>query len=979
MCSRGSWGGLILARGEKESLWVEKRLSTIAPFPPFDPMSKPVSLGFSRNRTYDLSGARADSLDVAQINAKSFAASKRLDVPIVEINPDELDTIRPAEWEHNGSIIFNIYDSQMYVVTTVNNVRRWTAADARSRYEALKARWNTIRLRRALAMRAPPRQGHTIDELLTTSWAQGIVQYEITNEGDDVQAIARWFRQKDGIEFEHELSTQDGIMPNGAVFVSSVQNAQAPFRLEPQAPIRPQIDGTGRITNWFTGPFLPYLTWNEHTLGPRLDSEGEEAFYATINTSPDVVDPQFNVRTQSNSQSDTLFLQQTFGTSSNFMVTVNGFENAVFDPHGLIATMGISPRIQEDGDPLLDVGTVDYDGFTANAGALLTTQGRIFFTPDIDPTPSDEPASVATDIYSLWRDPMSQTTDRVLIQLPSTVIQVGSVVGTELFNNFPHAVHPVPDLRTYNRPTTTNRVPYINYCKVRITVANYRFFRMPFSPNSSIWYFWNPGKSLWLFGVRSGNINNMYTINTDPITEERFLAGLGVGHILHRAQYEPIPNINPYSLFNGTPHLSTQIVGSLIVDEGVPILADRVNGGALICAFHGNTNPQSSDFIRFTQIAGRTNQGWRGTSPFVVRANTGSFDSEDFLQYNYAPSTFQISSQTFTRNEADNTIYSPSNPPNPGLFTYGSFTFGEIDVDERLNILFPPSWYITVSQGMSPDVAAVIARVQAIESDLNNFVGPVLQGVIDSIDQIGLTAELISARIIRVEQGIRLRIDQLAEAITAVASALNNFISAQNFSITDQLTSLGGGLGGGSGGEAFAAFIISNGPTLLSTVGGLLGVSAFGPITTGFTIALGEVNARFRTLLIQDGVVRYLTQAIALAEAGDIPGVVSNGALGIIAFNEFMRATTIDPIGGTVTIDDSIIQQGLDITGMLPQQTEDMVMELDENTEERGMIVGTTENIEHLTELADSLLIEINILGTRLGIPPVNPNDPNCY
>lgn len=915
-----------------------------------------MSLGFPSARNEQFSSVSAKNINGGIVNANVSRVSVRAYIPVINVDPLDLDALRNPVIEGEGSILLNVRDSRLYIVSNVGGNLRWLSANAQDRYDALKARYLAAKLRRSIAMRGATRSNPVVDDLLTTSWVEGIVDFTVTDNEPTVDIVVRWRRQYNGIEFDHELAQLDGIVPNASVFITGSSIAFLPFRMSPMSPFRAQIDGTGLITNWFTGPWDPYLTWN------NLADEFQNS--TTIDTSAAVRDPRFAAFIQGNSESDSLFLTRLFGTSLSFILDVRKTQNVDVGNISVAGAVNLFPKVDEGTPEGLPLQTP-----TPPANTLFLDSGRIYFTPDVDPTPSDLPATVATDAYNLWRDPDTTLADRALIQLPSTVLHTGNIVSTEIFNNIPHASIPV-NLRTFVRAPSSD-VPFMNYCRIRSVSAELGIHRASLAPNTAVWYFWNRGHSLWVFGTDSGNIENFYF---QDVGGDRTLDTRSVANILALYQFNaPFGGVNFDDTFTN-PRLSTQIIGPFVLRDGVP---DRTNvlQSSMVCAFWG-ASIGDEDIIRFNSLGLGTggddplfkDNGGQPVAP-IEDDGMGGFFQAPGAEERLATPDFPIPSITFTRTMGDTGTYLASVPR---VFPYGTFTFNPVDISTRLQILFPPTWYLTVSQGVTPQILDLESRINALQADLDFYVTPILGAVIDSIDRIGLTSEIISARIFRLEQGVRVRIDELAESITLVAGALNNFISAQNASFTDMFE----GVGGNNAGADILNFLVTNGPTILTIVGTITGFSGASVAARAITAGIEYGQSKYREQLIQNTVTSFISRAIALANSGDEAGAISAGMIGITGFGELVRVTTIDTITGTVTVDTNMLALGRDITGMLSPSVQNMVQEMDAGNENLMLTIGTTENIMLLTENVDGLLIELNTLGAQLGLAPIDPNDP---
>lgn len=908
----------------------------------------------------------AQTIHVNRLYAQNLVATN-LQFNFINVPFSEIPSVLPPDDFEIGTAIYNLYDARLYVLTDINSfqkpsvppiIKRWVPTDALTQYYALLGRYQSAKIRRAVGVRGITRSKRNTDDIYSTTWTQGNVRYLITSSGSTVNAECFWFRSFSGIEYPHELALIDGEIFGGAVPILDVFPNFPPVIAAGQAPIDVQVDASGIITDWFGSTYEGFQAW---TTGAGT------LFVPDFATSP-----SWYFASQLSSESDSLFLQRMFGISAqNFSYQVNFQGNVDAAFVGVADANNYYPKSLVDGSNPYMVGTVP------GPNGFQMTVGRLFFGPEVVFT------SVDPQLYTIWREPdQSAITDRVLVALPSSVLNQSNFVNIEAFNNSPHAAIPLTQapnvLRDYIRPTTTNGLPYLNFCQIVNQAGLNSLYNISASPGAAVWYFWNPGTSLMVMGPHNGFSGNSYFENAgrDPLnTTTR-----GIGLFLTQ-----VPKTYAEANLMTTATLSTYVVGDVVLRDfsgfgDVPDTVDQFTQNVVV-AFSGPSLPANNeDRIQFVSILGSVS--FQSETPYKaivnVSINDPGGDSGRFPDPVENPTVFPLfsvasfPSVNFTKNSADTSTFEVSalGVPPARVFDYGEFQFNTINASGAINSLFPPIWYVSLAQGLSPDVLVLQQRLTDLENGFNIITVPALASIIDSIREIGFVNELISNRILRLQEGVKLRLDELAEAIELIATSLNNYIESQSANFQDQIFT------GGDDLSTVLDFIITNGPSIISSVGSIeaLGVSFIGQ---GLQAGIDIANSQYRTVLISGGVTRLITQSMILLQNGDVPGGIALGVPGLLLAGQLFAATTFD--GMNVTVNPSLIAIGVDVEQYLTPNEIAFIQPLDPESSQRRLLVGTTENVDELTQITSNLLTEVNELGFVLGFPPISDDDPLLF
>jgi hypothetical protein len=422
----------------------------------------------------------------------------------------------------------------------------------------------------------------------------------------------------------------------------------------------------------------------------------------------------------------------------------------------------------------------------------------------------------------------------------------------------------------------------------------------------------------------------------------------------------------------------TQVIGDVVSSGGIPDISNPPLGGSVLSVFSGDSI--GTDKIIFTSLSGVSSGGsfgaWETLSPYKLLAEAGYNPAVNF-QYVLPLANLSIESKNFTRNALDTSIFTitASNNVEPQIFNYGDFTYNTINVNGSLQALFPPPYYLTISQGAFPSLAALEDRILQIEASIDLFVEPAINSLVQSIDQIGLTSELISQRVYRLEQGVKIRLDLLADAIETVANALNNYIKSSSVNFKDKF--------GQDFSQQFVAFLIVDGPKVAVASAGLVGVDenfiSIFEIVSEFQ-SFDIVNDRYRSAYFEQSVRGLITKAIQYAKSGDEESAILNGSLGMLLFNEMRKNfVTLDVSLNMGKLDNEAFNLGFDGTDFLSPEMQQNLLTLDPGSVDRTLLATTTENVETLTQEANSLLLQLNALGAQLGIPPVSQYDTEIF
>src|SRR3989344_1124393 len=346
-----------------------------------------------------------------RFSTSQVVKANRFLLPTVNISPSVLNIILPPENETLGSMIFNVFNSQLYIISqSVSGAFFWSSSNSTSDYEVLKARYNTVVLRRALAMRATARPSLAIDELMPTTWTQGRVNWIITSTGSMINTTAIWNRIKNDTLYSHEFSLDMPPLNPIAIpsqFIEGVTLLSLPIDFVPVSAFSPTITPSGSITEWFQ-PYQNYLVWNNPT-GPQTD--GMQT--ATINVG---ATPNWFADLQSPAEAESLFFQRIFGVATQpFLVKNATSVTQNMSTISLSAANNFYPKEDENIGGPGDIGLLV---FTQNVipavGEFVIEVGKILVRPDV---PID--TSIDQNLYSLWRNSASEVNDRVLVPLPS--------------------------------------------------------------------------------------------------------------------------------------------------------------------------------------------------------------------------------------------------------------------------------------------------------------------------------------------------------------------------------------------------------------------------------------------------------------------------------------------------------------------------------------------------------------------------------
>ncbi len=880
----------------------------------------------------------------------------------------------------NGPITVNdslcalvgIKTPDLLVTNMLNLTGTFPALDelqARTRYELYRLRYFSLQTKKAVALYPASKGAEDIEELLRTAWTEGTIEYNLNiavGGAINLQEV-RWFREWNGVVFGHELTSSGNIVPSGTSYIEDITGNLSQITFGGILNLNPQITaGTRFITEWFPDPTPRIQRWNSSTF---LEDVGTPARVA--------------VEIQQAGISNSLFFLQLFGDQAgNFVITEETSSESLAGAGNIapvVSANGYFPRADANGSL-----------FVPADNTIKVSAGHLVFSPEIslgNPPPS-------SDIYSLWRNLEADFNDNFFATMPSNVLSATNTADVSTLSGRP-AIRRSVSGRQYNRPTSTDGIPYMNYCRVTSQDVGHGFFNQSTTPGHSIWYFWLPGDSLWVCGPDDGwNANVIYE---GPSGSRSFIP-----------PGDPSPMNHLYSRYDSgstVPHAPVFVAGMsspVIANLGAPFnfytklfgtlngtspedIADPAANGSVCTLMVGRTSLNGSaigqggvyDSIHFVGLQGNLDSQFLTTRPYPSGIPTSVNANSNFGVLIPGPSAFTLAtpSQTFTKNINDVSSVSPTMPR---AFNYGTITFpSPVNLSGTIEALMPPAFYLVAAETYDVDLMNLQNLISSVTTELAFYVNTTLGAVIDTVISLGMVDELISQRVFRNETVSRARIDALGRAIESVASALSSFTEQNSSSFATQLFDAGNFRSTND----FLNFVSNNGPRLLSITSTIIGsIPAPGTslISTALTFA-SPLTARnqgvYTGLQIQQIIFRHITRSLALIQDGDTNGALSEGIQGVMVFSELINNTSIDSSGNILTFDVGSINIGCDISSFIPANIASRLQPLDTNFTDRSIMLGSATDLIKIETAIQLILGLMASLETSLGLPPFDPDD----
>jgi hypothetical protein len=658
------------------------------------------------------------------------------------------------------------------------------------------------------------------------------------------------------------------------------------------------------------------------------------------------------------------------------------------------------------------LGVLASCGFTRNADRVVSLntvgvgtsisvlQGRIIIGGEILYGGIDPPPLYSQEIYSLWANNDNFIDDYLMVSLPSNVIHSGNI--TDIVNHGtpsrPHARLPTRDeIREYKYPTNPKCV-YLNYVKVESNSVATGFGGSN-TAGSSVWLFWRPGFSIYCFGAQANSnieLTKLYTDNSNPngLDDTPFMThGLewaamqlvegidGVGFSSPPISPQPQYILDLYpknfitNLGDGVNNADGITVNYLTAVAGVPVspISCFVGRSHLIS---GSTT-KYNDRAVFAALSGATQNAIDQVNPPIApviptyiqrnHANIVSIGSSNAccLVLDLSINSI-IPKQLITHNLGDLDQFDLTESDLIlGLFDYGSIRFKNYQRDGELKSLFPPLWYLQTSQNLSPELRNLTQRLNHVEQYINEYVQISIEATLTSIEKLGLVDELISRKIIFLEEEIKIRYDQLLSYIDNAVSSLTELIDVTSASGIDLLTKHHGG---GNGGDIFLKFFIQIAPTILGMI------PVVGSLAAGITKVATDIGtSEYKAAFLAETTSRLISRASRLIQQGDQERGMAMALYGTLSAATFTKAFTREAGGEkliTTDVDGNIISNVKSVLepSLLPLG---IINVSNVQTATFNDLEGALPNVNALAQANENILAKIRSLEQEEGYTPI--------